>query len=143
VRPRNDFSDVDDLVIGTEYISLECACPNGGCRRTLEESLAYFCSAESIATGRQVTRVSGCGLTQILGVSPDDMQPFTGPDPVGEGDVFDPQSGALVGVVSWRELAESPCHTPVQLGGVEFDCPAAETCQLCGTPLPSVPPCEP
>jgi hypothetical protein len=116
---------------GVERISLECACRDGDCARTLQEQLARVCNDPR---GQAWVRAEGCGMIAIANEGT-----FAGRD-----FVYDAATGALIGTSSYSdEPSIRPCVIASSVAGLGFDCDAATRCELCGNDFfPLVPNCE-
>jgi len=105
---------------GYAYESLACACAREDCAPTLEEEIARRCP-DGGANSAILSR--GCGKLEVSG----------GGSYSASSAVFDATSGRLIGRSAAVDTILAPCLTSDTISGVEFACPQAERCLLCGT----------
>jgi hypothetical protein len=106
---------------GYAYESLACACAREDCALTLEEEIGRRCPDGGANSSAILSR--GCGKLEVSG----------GAGLFASSAVFDETSGRLIGRTTASDATSAPCLTTVTISGVEFACPQAARCQLCGT----------
>jgi hypothetical protein len=118
----------EPISLGIARQSLECACGSGGCATSVPDASQQLCDS-----GAGVVILShGCGKLEVA----------TGPNLSVRALVFDAATDRLIGLYSAGDTLQRPCLTSATISGVEFDCPEAVRCLLCGTTPDNLPSCE-
>lgn len=111
---------VEPFSPGYAYESLACACAREDCELTLGEEIARRCPDGG---GDSAILARGCGKLEVSG----------GGAFSASSTVFDAASERLIGRTAGTDVTSAPCLTFGTISGVEFACPEATRCQLCGT----------